>query len=864
MRSAFEHTGRVLLIASLLSTACLATSAWGAPANFEDDVAPILEIRCVKCHGAEIRKGGLDLRRRFTMLRGGDGGPAIVPGKPSESLLIEMLEKQEMPPKEEDPIEARQIELLRNWIAAGAPTRSAEEAPLDAADAEGIVSDVDRQFWAYQPPRRPPVPAVVSGHLVRNPVDSFLLEALEAKGLSFNAEAQKLVLLRRATFDLWGLPPTPELIQQFACDERPDAYERLIELLLASPRYGERWGRHWLDLAGYADSDGYLDADRERPEAWRFRDYVIRSLNDDKPFDQFVREQIAGDELYDWRRAETLTQEMQDALVATGFLRTASDPTYPGYKEQPEIHKVLADTMQILGSAFLGVTIHCARCHEHKSEPISQADYYRLSAVFAAALDANRWLASGERVVPLAPEARQDKNARAAARAAELEAELNALVERYRGRHLDERLAALGVPETIQQKLKQALLLPAEKRSEEQKQLLAAQAPGLAADEAAVVARFPELKPELDALRGALAAERALIVPVVAARGLVDLDDTPPTSHVLRRGDWKSKGRPVEPGVPAVFARPDFRFTAQPGYKSTGRRRALAEWLTSADHPTLARLHVNRVWAGHFGKGLVETVDDFGRSGKPPTHPALLDWLACEFMASGWSQKQLHRLLVTSAAYRQSTDYDPRKEAIDPENALWGARRPVRHQGEVLRDAILTVAGRLNPTMFGKPAPVTRAADGSVVAADGSQGQRRSLYLQVRRSQNPTLLEVFDTPTMEINCTRRTEAIVATQALALMNSPFAESASRALADRITSHAAERALRADFAFQLVYTRQPTSAERQALDRFVDEYVAFKLADQAATATRTEREAAESAAWVEAALVLLNTNEFLYVD
>src|SRR6185369_5207076 len=307
----------------------------------------------------------------------------------------------------EDPLDQKQIDVLRRWIIAGAPTKAATEPPLEVVEADDAISDEDRKFWMFQPPVGVEPPSVKNAARVRTPIDAFLLAVLERNGLTFNADAPKRTLLRRLCFDLTGLPPTIEQIAAFDNDNRPDAYERLVDALLASPHYGERWGRHWLDVAGYADSDGYLEADRERPEAWRYRDYVIRALNDDKPYDQFIREQIAGDELSDWRRAEELSPAMIEQLVATGFLRTASDPTYPGYKEKTEIYKVLADTAQIVGSAFFGVTVQCARCHAHKSEPISQRDYYQLQAILAAAYDPDpaRWLASSERTIPLATDA---------------------------------------------------------------------------------------------------------------------------------------------------------------------------------------------------------------------------------------------------------------------------------------------------------------------------------------------------------------------------------------------------------------------------------------------------------------------------
>lgn len=842
--------------------------------NFEDDIVPILQVRCFKCHGAETRKAGLDLRRRFTMLKGGDGGAAIEPGKPDESLLVEQIEKKEMPPPEEEALDKKQIDVLRRWVAAGAPTKSAKEEPLEVADADDTVRDEDRSYWAFQPPARPPVPGVKSVDRVRTPVDSFLLAKLESQGLTFNPDASPRVLLRRITFDLIGLPPTPEQLDKFLADTRPDAYDRVVDELLASPQYGERWTRHWLDVAGYADSDGYLEADRPRPEAWRYRDYVIRSLNADKPYDQFVREQIAGDELTDWRRGEELTPQAADQLIATGFLRTASDPTYPGYKEQPEIHKVLADTTQIVGSTFFGLTIQCARCHAHKSEPFSQRDYYQLQAIFAPALDTTRWLASSERFIPLATESQQaatkQHNERVAARVAELTKELTELTQRHRGKLIDEKLAAAwgdktaAIDQPTKDKIRAALLVEPAKRSAEHKKLLADHGLKIEVTDAELATRFPEFKPEADKLQAALAAETALTKKIVELRGLADLDDKPNPTRVLRRGDFNNKGRTVEPDVPAVLAPANFKLQPQSVYKTTGRRRAFAEWLVDSKNPTTSRVQVNRLWAHHFGRGLVETVDDFGHTGKPPSHPELLDWLATEFIARGWSQKALHRLIVTSTAYRQSSALDAAKAAVDSENINLWSFRPQRHTGEVVRDTVLAAAGKLNPQMFGSPVPVSAAGDGSVGTPDDPGSNRRSVYLLVKRSQPLTLLDAFDTPRMEINCTKRTEAIVATQALTLLNSPFMDANAKAVAERIVAATADRDGRIAFAYRVLFTREPSPAERQKIAEFLDGFVKLQLGDKFSTATADERQVAERLAWPHVSLTLLNTNEFLFVD
>ncbi len=841
---------------------------------FETHIAPILEARCVKCHGDGQTKAGLDVRRKFTLLKGGDSGPSLVPGKPGESLLIERIAKGEMPPPEEGRLEERQLALIRQWIEGGAVTAKSPEPPLDEAEAATRLSAEDRQFWAFQPPNRPKVPRVRNADRVRTPIDTFVLARLEAQGLSFNPDAPRHVLLRRLCFDLTGLPPTPEQLEAFLADDRPGAYERLVDRLLTSPAYGERWGRHWLDVAGYADSDGYLDADRLRPEAWRYRDYVIQALNDDLPYDQFLTEQLAGDELSDWRRAGELTPAMRRQLVATGFLRTALDPTYPGYTEPNEIHQVLADTMQIVGTACLGLTIHCARCHAHKYDPVSQRDYYALQSVFLPALDPGRWQPSEVRGIVLASEPEQarvnEHTKQIDSRVAEALKSAAELQGRYRRMLVAETLAAAGKPadEALVGKVVAAILQPANQRSDEQKKLIAEHAPKLTLAEAELIAKYSDFATELQDLKEKVAAEQARKMTIPIARGLADLDGKPVAGKVLLRGDYGKPGPIVEHGVPEVLAPAGFRLNAKADYKTSGRRLALARWLTDPAHPLTARVQVNRIWQHHFGRGLVPTVANFGRSGVKPTHPELLDWLATEFMSPlspvgkgagvrgglGWSQKALHRLIVTSTAYRQSSAWDAAKAKADPDNVLLGAWQPRRHEGEVLRDSILAVSGKLNPLSLGTPAPVIRHGDGSVTTADDAQGNRRSIYLIVRRSQHLTMLDLFDTPMMEINCTERSASIVPLQALAMLHGPFAETAAAALGERIVRAASNDEERITYACRLLFSRVPRLKERAAIHEFLK---------GVAPETPGDADRAQRAAWAQAALVLLNSNEFVFV-
>jgi hypothetical protein len=694
-------------------------------------------------------------------------------------------------------------------LGLAATSARAAEPP---AKKDPTPSAADRSFWAFQAPRRPAVPEIRTPNSeIRNPIDAFLLVKLRQKGLGFNPEAPKEVLLRRACFDLTGLPPSPALAAEFfhEWDARPQAaYEKLIDKLLDLPAYGERWGRHWLDVAGYADSDGYLDADRLRPQAWRYRDYVIQAHNADLPYDRFLTEQLAGDELSDWRRAEEFTPETVRQLTATGFLRNALDPTYPGYTEPNEIHQVLSDTMQIVGSTFLGLTVQCAKCHNHKQDPISQKDYYALQAVFLPALDPARWQPSEVRGIPLAPEAEvariKEHNQKVAGRVAELNTALAQLTERHRKK--------AGNPK---------------------------------ATEAELAAKFPEYKAELEKLKAAVAAESALKKDLVLLRGLTDLDGRLPEARVLMRGDYTKLGEVVSPGVPEVLAPVGFRLDIKAGNKTSGRRLALARWLTDPQNPLTARVQVNRMWALHFGRGLVPTVANFGRAGAKPSHPELLDWLACEFIDQKWSMKQLHRLIMTSAAYRQSSAIDEPRKKYDPNNELLSRWKPRRLEGEAVRDTALAVAGKLSEERFGPPAQVIPKGDGSVDTADDAQGNRRSVYLIVRRSKHLTLLDLLDVPMMEVNCPQRPLSTVPLQALALLNSPFSERNAAAFAARILKEGgATDEARIAYAFRLAFTREPRPEEAAKVKKFL-----------AAVGPRD--------GWPQVALVLLNSNEFVYL-
>ncbi len=762
----------------------------GAPSGSEavattlnqHDVIPILLRRCTVCHGARRQEANLDLRSRGSILRGGKSGPAMTAGKPDESLLIKKIRAGAMPPRQRlvevsvKPIEPAETELLARWIAQGAP-EVIVEPDVATTTPDPLVLDKDRDFWAFRAPRAsvrlgsPDLPRDRSR--VRNPIDVFLLLKLEQKGLSLSPEADRATLLRRASLDLTGLPPEPDEVERFLADNDPGAYEKMIERLLASPRYGERWGRHWLDLAGYADSEGKREQDLPRPHAWRYRDYVIHSLNADKPHDRFLLEQLAGDELVDYEKAPEITREIQDNLVATGFLRLVPDATWAnitGYV--PDRLEVIADEIDVLGSGIMGLTLKCARCHSHKFDPIPQRDYYRLAAIFKGAYDEYDWLKPDVR--PGIGPVSQDV---------------------LPGRHLPH-------------------VTTAERR---------------AWSTSPPAQRLPEL----------------------GIQALWDRGEPSPT-YLYRRGDWLSPGRLIGPGVPSVLTDGKTPFKVAPpwpGAKKTGRRLAFARWLTQPDHPLTARVFVNRLWKQHFGAGIVKTLGNFGKAGSRPTHPELLDWLAVEFVRRGWSLKEMHRLLMTSAAYRQSSVVTPAHEKLDPENVLVSRMPLTRLDAEGLYDSLLLAAGRLDGTPHGPGDPVRVRADGLVTPVESAKGWRRLVYVQQMRKKLPTHLETFDYPQMNPNCLERRNSTVAPQALHLLNNGMVQQLAEQFARRVRKEVGDDPARqVERVYLIALSRLPGEEEKrlglEALSRF-----RVLAADKALTAYCP---------------AVVNSAAFLYVD
>jgi Protein of unknown function (DUF1549)/Protein of unknown function (DUF1553)/Planctomycete cytochrome C len=835
---------------------------------FEKDVLPILQAKCLRCHGMEKQKAALDLRSRSTMIHGGESGPALLAGVAEKSLLWIRIAGDQMPPGKEK-LTAAEKGTLKVWIDSGARAAGPDTAaPPLALDRQ--ISDADRQFWAFRPPVRPPVPEVQAKQRVRNPIDAFIVAALEKKGLTLSPEADRHTLLRRASYALTGLPPTPAEIEAFVNDPSADAFEKQVDRLLASPRYGERWARHWLDLAGYADSEGILDADYARTNAWRYRDYVIRAFNSDKPYDRFLKEQIAGDELTDYwtvyHTQKELPAEVVEGLIATGYLRCASDTSRPDFaniKNAPGYYyQTLDDTVKIVASGVLGLTVQCARCHSHKYDPIPQTDYYRLQAIFMSAYRPSQWVPQVQRRL-LEATAGQEKEAAALdAGIARQTAQLKQVQQTFADRFFNERLALVDVPLRIV--LKQAFATAPAQRSPAQK-FLANKfekdfRPPVAEIDAILDKAYPEYAVQRTPIRTALQAEQAKRKPLPEIRALYDLPGDVKT-HLLRRGDYLNPGMEVQPGALTVLAAPKpFEWTPPAKDARTSKRRlAFADWLAQPGHPLTARVIVNRLWLQHFGEGIVSTPDNFGRMGSLPSHPELLDYLAAELPARGWSLKAMHRLILTSSAWRQTAIVQPglhdQARKVDPDNRLLWRQRLRRLEAEALRDAVLLASGSLNTEMFGPPVPMQRQGDGEIVVPANASGLRRSIYLQVRRSQPLTLLQVFDQPVIETNCTRRGQSTVAAQALTLLNSEFLSTQADSLAGRVLKE--KPADLPGHAVLLTFGRPATVREKSL-------FTAFLQTQTERYATSGDRAGAARRAVADLCHMLLCAGEFAYVD
>ncbi len=859
----------------MVVTSLAATNVFAAESPvFEKDVRPILKAHCWHCHGEEDQhEGKLDTRLVRFLLKGGESGPAIVVGDPKASPLMQRVASGEMPPGKKK-LSLDEQDILARWIEGGAKTARPE--PESLADGDTFTEE-ERLHWSFQPIQKHPLPAVNRPDSLRTPIDAFLLAELESHSLNFGPDADRTTFIRRLTFDLTGLPPTPADVDQFLQNDRPDAYEQLVDELLASPQYGERWGRHWLDIAGYADSDGYSQRDLERKWAYRYRDYVVRAFNTDKPWSEFLVEQLAGDELL-VPPYKNLAPEQADCLTATGFLRMGPDGSGSGDVDIPVARQeVIAETIKIFSTAVLGLTVGCAQCHAHRYDPIAHADYYRLRALIEPAYDTTRWRDPNGRLISLWSETTQADAAAAEAEYQQVTKDRTAALDVIVQETFDRELAKL--PEETQPLAKAARETAAKDRSEEQKQLIK-EYPFLNVDRGSVYLYLPDrltkFNKEWDAKQAEVKQKRPADDFVQC---LTEIPDKVPPTKLFARGDFNQPRQDVGPGELAVLNRTGFDIPADdPALPTTGRRLAYARHLTDGKHPLTARVIVNRIWMHHFGRGLVATPGEFGALGERPSHPELLDWLAADFMEHGWQVKRLHRQIVLSMAYRQSSARRDDLDAVDPENRLLGRMSVRRIEAESLRDSLLALTGKLSDKMFGPPVAVTPDEVGQIIVGVdtrdsagrptgksvgiGEDEFRRSLYIQSRRSMPLSMLEPFDAPVMSPNCEQRASSTVAPQSLLLMNSEFVVDQTEAMADRIRAEAGDDpAAQFTLAWRLAFARPPTDTERNSGTAF--------LTEQAATLTATTANEKKKPDPVRLALAnlchaLVSANGFLYVD
>ena len=748
-------------------------------AFFESKIRPLLAQHCYKCHSVRAKKlkGGLLLDSRAGVMKGGDSGAVLVKGEPEKSRLLEALSYRDsdlqMPP--DGKLDDASIELLREWIKRGAPDPREEPIEKAVVESAGIDYEKGREFWAFVAPKRHPIPELKNERWARTDLDRFVLAKMEEGGMEPAPEASRRTLVRRAYLDLHGLPPTTEQVEAFVLDNRPDAWERLIDELLASPRYGERWGRHWLDVARYSDSNG-MDEDIAHPEAWRYRDYVIRAFNEDKPFKQFIIEQLAGDllpsEKLEQRRAQT---------AGLGFLSVG--PKMLACDDPDKMRRDIVDEqIDTTGRAFMGMTLGCARCHDHKFDPVSATDYYGLAGIFLSTKTLIKY----------------------------------SVVAQYHLHDLTDPAAAERWAKIEELEKRKA----DKKRPKEEKEKLGAE--------------IAELRKNLE--------------PRYRVMGVTE--DTTADTQVHLRGNYLTLGEKVPRRVLSVIAGTE---QAPMPVKQSGRLE-LAKWIASKDHPLTARVIVNRLWRWHFGRGIVATPDNFGELGARPTHPELLDHLALKMIESSWSLKAMHREIMNTAVYRQSSHSEAARHQ-DPENKLFARWKPRRVEAEVLRDSVLFKSNRLDLTMGG--GLVNRGATEYIDKGkmkEWVKSTRRAVYLPVIRSAGYDGLNAFDFSDPSVADGNRRTSTVTPQALFLMNGPLMHESSSKLAELMLKNTEGASVDSRIGWMVMhlYGRMPRGEEIAQMGQFIASYSA---------------EAGENSAqrtWAALARVLFSSNEFLYIE
>ncbi len=880
---AFRGFGRLacsgLLHSLLLATAFGQTNASLLPPatdrriDFAMDVAPLLQQRCQSCHGDALASSGLRLDSREAALRGGYSGVVIQPGNSRESKLIQLVAglNELVMPMSGDRLTPDQIGVLRAWIDQGADWPETNAAGANAkAGAENLRHNSENpkseppqahsSHWAFNPPHRPQLPDVANSDWVRNPIDRFVLARLEAEGIQPSPEAEKTTLIRRLSLDLIGLPPTPAEVEQFVSDDNPKAYEKAVDRLLRSPHYGEKWARHWLDLARYGDSDGF-ETDAPRPHAWRYRHWVINALNRNMPFDQFTIEQLAGDLLPN----ATLEQR-----VATGFNRNTLTNREGGMDLEMLRVEQIIDRTNTLGTVWLGLTTGCAVCHDHKFDPLTQKDYYQLFAFFNRSVEENLEAPlAGEMGPFLAGKPEYDRKRR------ELLAEYQ--LSKFEPEWEQRTLEAETNPDIGDQWIlawetvgydfdggQDILRTPRSQRTLTQQDQLTDHMLKwygiVASEEREKELKIKELREKLQKL-----AEE---YPALSEAQAMAENPSPPPSHLLVRGDFHQPGIEVQPATPAFL--PPLPDGAEPN------RLSLARWLVSEENPLTARVAVNRMWQEFFGRGLAETSENFGTQGDPPSHPKLLDFLAARFTETGWNVKQMHKLIVESATYRQSSMLTrPKLETRDPSNRLLARQTRLRLSAELIRDATLAASGLLNPEIGGKSvSPPQPKSVNELIYADqwkestGRDVYRRGLYVFLKRTMPYPQLATFDAPDSLTSCSRRERSTTPLQALNLLNDPLFVEAAQALSARVLREVqGTDEEQVDYAFRLCLSRAPTADEK---DRLVDYYRRRKTKvdrDPEALAALFPAEGVtgidrtQAAALAAVGSVLLNLDEFI---
>ena len=800
--SSFGVKTRILSFAAslLLSLSCAAATAAdvaGGIEFFERRIRPLLSDVCADCHGAEKQKGDLRLDSRVGWMKGGASGAVIVPGKPDDSLLISAVrywdKSLQMPPKH--PLEPAEVNDLIEWVRLGAPDPRTEEPKAEPAKAAVTIDfEKGRKHWAFQPVKMPALPAVRDKAWVRNDVDLFTLHRMEAASVKPAPDADRRTLLRRVTYDLTGLPPTPAEVDAFVNDTAPDAFARVVDRLLASPRYGERWGRHWLDVVRYADTCGNA-SDYPVPQAFKYRNYVLQSFNDDLPFDQFVREQLAGDLI-----ASATEEDRQRRIIATGYV--ANVRHFAGGKGEP--HLTIEDAIENMGRAFLGLSINCARCHDHKFDPISSHDYYALYGILGSTTfphPGGKGMSRPEDLVPLSPKA--EVEAANKARTAELAA-------------LDAEAKAADEAKAAAQK---------ETASPEQK---------------AKVDAATKLAADLHAKR-----KRIAETPMYPLAYAVS-ESAAANTRVQVRGDPKRLGEEVPRGFLQVLGGQKLAKDAK-----TSGRLELAQWITDAANPLTARVIVNRIWQHHFGRGLVATPNDFGTRGQAPSHPELLDFLARRFMESGWSVKAMHRLLLLSHTWQLSTGGDA---AGDPNNTLWSRAERQRLDAESIRDTMLFVGGDLDFTPGGEhpfPAVQTWSFTQHKQFFALYDTRQRAVYQMQQRLRKHPFLALFDGADTNSSTAIRTTSTTALQSLFAMNDPFVHERAARFSARIASAESDEQRRIALAFVTLYARLPEADEIAMFTTYLAQL-------------RDTKKLPPDQAWASLTRVLIGANEFLYLD